>query len=120
MFGKKKVVNEINAYDNHMNTLRNELAEIGWEMDKKVKDAYIKSQAIALYMENTPDWEQAVADRNAAQIRLRCSIGAYDSKRAEIIRYSESYKDKFEQSWSVTVESHVKIERELAFILGTK
>ena len=114
---RKKVAHEINEWDAHMKVLRDELAEIGWYMDKKIEDAYIKSKAVALYVEGSPDWKKAVADRNAAQERLHCSIGAYDSKRAEILRYTTVNYYNFEQHWSDTLDSHVWIEKHLKYIL---
>lgn len=114
---KRITNNEINEYDAHMKILRDELAEISWNMDKKIDDAYIKSKAVTLYVEGSPDWKKAVADRNAAQERLHCSIGAYDSKRAEIQRYTILNCYNFEQSWSETIDSHVWIERHLSYIL---
>lgn len=117
---KKKVEKPINPYDEKMRTLRNELAEIGWNMDKKVKRAYLTSQAVALYKEDTPDWMQACDERESAQHSLLCSIGAYDSKRAEIWRFCRDYGDKMNESWSDTVTSHQWIERELEYLLLKK
>lgn len=117
MFGKKKIVDEVNEWDAHMKTLRDELAEIGWNMDKKVEDAYIKAQAVAVYLNGSPDWKKACKDRDLAQQRLHCSIGAYDSKRAEILRYDAVNEYNYEQPWSATIESHERIEKHLAYFL---
>ena len=117
---KKRIETQVNPYDEKMHTLRNELAEIGWNMGKKVKKAYLTSQAIVLYQENTPNWAQACEDRAEAQKSLFCSIREYEAKRTEILAYSHNYGDKFEQSWSDTITSHEWIERELEFLLLKK
>lgn len=117
MFGKKSV-KVVNPYDEKMRELRNRLAEIGWEMDRKIRKAYIASQAVAVYLEGSPDWKSAVADREEAQKALRASIGSYDSTRAEILRYLEENGDKMSESWSIPMESHRWIEMELERFLG--
>lgn len=116
MFGKKKN-NETNQYDAEMLKLRSELAEIGSEMTKKVKDVYIKSQAVTLYLDGTSDWERACADRYEAQQSLHCSIEAYDNKRAEILRYAVVNCYNFEQHWNDTLDSHTWIENTLKHFL---
>lgn len=117
MFGKKKV-KAVNPYDEKMRSLRYKLADIGWEMDKKIRKAYIASQAVAVYFEGSADWKTAVADRGRAQKNLLCSIGSYDSVRAEILRYLEENGDKMSESWSIPMESHRWIEMELERFLG--
>lgn len=112
MFGKKSA-KVVNPYDEKMRGLRNRLADIGWEMDKKIRHAYITSQAVAVYLEGSPDWEAAVADREKAQKALRSSIGSYDSARAEILRYLEKNGDKMSDDWSKPIDSHKWVEMEL-------
>ena len=112
MFGKKNV-KAVNQYDKKMRDLRNRLADIGWEMDKKIHRAYIASQAVAVYLEGSPDWKAAVADREEAQKALRASIGSYDSTRAEILRYLEKNGDKMSDGWSKPIDSHEWVEKEL-------
>ena len=112
MFGKKNA-KVVNPYDEKMRGLRNRLADIGWGMDEKIHRAYIASQAVAVYLEGSPDWEAAVADREKAQKALCFSIGSYDSMRAEILRYLEENGDKMSESWSKPMTSHKWIEMEL-------
>lgn len=112
MFGKKNI-KAVNPYDEKMRGLRNRLADIGWEMDKKIHHAYITSQAVAVYLEGSPDWKGAVADREKAQKALCSSIGSYDSMRAEILRYLEKNGDKMSESWSKPIDSHEWVTREL-------
>ena len=112
MFGKKNV-KAVNPYDEKMRGLRNRLADIGWEMDERIRCAYVASQAVAVYLEGSPDWEAAVADREKAQKALRSSIGSYDSMRAEILRYLEENEDKMSDNWSKPMTSHKWIEMEL-------
>lgn len=112
MFGKKNV-KAVNPYDEKMRDLRNRLADIGWGMDEKIRRAYVASQAVMVYLEGSPDWEAAVADREKAQKALRSSISSYDSIRAKILRYLEENGDKMSESWSRPVESHRWVEMEL-------
>lgn len=119
MFGRKnKEVKAVNPYDEKMRELCNRLAEIGWEMDKKIRKAYIASQAVVVYLEGSPDWKGAVADREEAQKALRASIGSYDSTRAEILRYLEENSSKMLESWSKPMSSHEWIAMELRIFLG--
>lgn len=117
MFGKKSV-KVVNPYDEKMRELRNRLAEIGWEMDRKIRKAYIASQAVAVYLEGSPDWKSAVADREEAQKALRASIGSYDSTRAEVLRYLEENGSKMSESWSIPMASHEWVETRLEKFLG--
>lgn len=112
MFGKKNV-KAVNPYDEKMRGLRNRLADIGWEMDEKIRRAYVASQAAVVYLEGSPDWKIAVADREKAQKALCASIGSYDSTRAEILRYLEENGDKMSDDWSKPIDSHKWVEMEL-------
>lgn len=112
MFGKKSA-KVVNPYDEKMRGLRNRLADIGWGMDEKIRHAYVASQAVMVYLEGSPDWEAAVADREKAQKALRSSIGSYDSTRAEILRYLEKNGDKMSDGWSKPIDSHEWVEKEL-------
>lgn len=112
MFGKKSA-KVVNPYDEKMRKLRIKLADIGWDMDKKIRRAYVASQAVAVYLEGSPDWRVAVADREEAQKALRSSIDSYDSVRAEVLRYFNENKDKMSESWSTPMTSHKWIEVEL-------
>lgn len=117
MFGHKNKQPEYNEYDTTFFSLRDKLAEAGWNMDDRIDKVYIRNTALLLYKEKSPDWEKAREDYEAAQYGLLCSIGVYDDKYTRIMNFLEEHGKDLTINYVVPPDSHQWIESHLKNLL---